>query len=162
MKKKWERKFKQKGVAAIEFALIFPVLFLMLYGLLSYSLIFAMQHSLSLAAAEGGRAAVRFVSKSDDISVRVNAACRAAQNALSWMASIGIPSQCTGNANSAVSISILEKPCPSTASSSAVSSVRCIDISAIYAYSANPLIPKIVPVPSKLTGHSFTQIALSF
>lgn len=48
------------GVAAIEFALIFPVLFLMLYGLITYSMIFAVQHSLNLAAAEGARASIRY------------------------------------------------------------------------------------------------------
>lgn len=45
-------KYRNTGVAAIEFALIFPVLFLMLYGLITYSMIFAVQHSLNLAAAE--------------------------------------------------------------------------------------------------------------
>ena len=90
-----------RGVAAVEFALVFPVLFLMLYGLLTYSLIFAMQHSLSLAAAEGGRAAVRFITAKDDIEARRGAACVQIEESLSWLRQMVGGFSCPGNGGGA-------------------------------------------------------------
>ena len=51
---------KQKGAAAIEFAIIFPIFFIIFYAVVTYGLIFAAQQTLTLAAAEGARAAVRY------------------------------------------------------------------------------------------------------
>lgn len=152
---------KNRGVAAIEFALIFPVLFLMLYGLLTYSLIFAIQHSLSFAAAEGGRAAIRFTSRNDALSVRTDAACAASQNALAWMSQLGIANHCAANAGpggSGVSIAVTEKSCPAQAPGS----LYCLEVSVAYAYGAQPLIPVLLPVPGQLTGRAFTQVALTY
>ncbi len=50
---------KQQGAAAIEFAILFPIFFLIFYAIITYGLIFAAQQTLTLAAAEGARAAVR-------------------------------------------------------------------------------------------------------
>lgn len=149
---------KKRGVAAIEFALIFPVLFLMLYGLITYSLIFAIQHSLSLAAAEGGRAAVRFVTKNDSLNDRSRAACAAAQQSLAWMVQLGIANHCPPVGNSGVGINVVASACPAGLSSAA----RCLDVSVVYAYGAQPLIPILFPVPARLTGRAFTQVALTY
>ena len=51
---------KQKGAAAIEFAIIFPIFFIIFYAVVTYGLIFAAQQTITLAAAEGARAAVRY------------------------------------------------------------------------------------------------------
>ena len=52
-----KRKYKKKGAAAIEFAIIFPIFFIIFYAVVTYGLIFAAQQTLTLAAAEGARAA---------------------------------------------------------------------------------------------------------
>jgi Flp pilus assembly protein TadG len=44
---------KQQGAAAIEFAILFPIFFLIFYAIITYGLIFAAQQTLTLAAAEG-------------------------------------------------------------------------------------------------------------
>ena len=155
------------GVAAVEFALVFPVLFLMLYGLLTYSLIFAMQHSLSLAAAEGGRAAVRFITAKDDIEDRRGAACEQIKESLSWLIDLGIGFSCpSGGGSGGLRVEFPgypNTPCPgSNQNQNADSKLKCLDISLTYAYGTHPLIPKLLPVPDKLTGHSFTQIALPY
>ena len=51
---------KQQGAAAIEFAIIFPIFFLIFYAIVTYGLIFAAQQTITLAASEGARAAVRY------------------------------------------------------------------------------------------------------
>lgn len=162
MRKDHKKKYGRhacSGVSAVEFALIFPVLFLMLYGLLTYSIIFAIQHSLSLAAAEGGRAAVRFSQTQDVLATRVNAACAAAKNSLLWLEQIGVANNCTSGAGNSIRINVLEKNCPA----GAVNTNRhCLEISVSYAYRTHPIIPVLLPVPANLTGQSFTQIALAY
>lgn len=158
---KKNKKTNMHGVAAVEFALVFPVLFLMLYGLLTYSLIFAMQHSLSLAAAEGGRAAVRFLSTKDTTDARRDAACDQMEKSLSWLIDLGIDFSCpAGGGGSGLSVEF--KSYPQVSCLNQNTTLDCLDIKLTYAYGAHPLIPKLLPVPEKLTGHSFTQIALSY
>ncbi len=50
----------QRGATAIEFALVFPVFFLVFYGMLTYGLIIMMRLNLQHAAEEGARAALRY------------------------------------------------------------------------------------------------------
>lgn len=50
----------QKGATAVEFAFVFPVFFLLFYGLLMYGLIFLMRLGLQHAAEDGARAALRY------------------------------------------------------------------------------------------------------
>ena len=48
----------QQGAYALEFALVFPLLFLFMYGLLTFGLIMTAQQSLNFAAESGARAAL--------------------------------------------------------------------------------------------------------
>jgi Flp pilus assembly protein TadG len=52
------RKQRQGGTTAIEFALVFPVLFFLLYSTVIYSLVYYVKQSLNFAAQEAARAAV--------------------------------------------------------------------------------------------------------
>ncbi|KLU20452.1 pilus assembly protein TadE, partial [Caballeronia mineralivorans PML1(12)] len=45
---------------AVEFAIVFPLFFLVFYAIVTYSMIFVAQQSLTLAASEGARAALRY------------------------------------------------------------------------------------------------------
>lgn len=47
-----------KGVAAIEFALILPVLVLLLFGIIEFSLLLYNQHVITNASREGARAGI--------------------------------------------------------------------------------------------------------
>lgn len=156
-------KKKMKGVSAIEFGLIFPILFLMLYGLLTYSLIFAVKHSLALAAAEGARAAVRFTSASNDtLQMRRDAACLMATNSLSWLTAIKGAASCNGGA--LINVEVIGSPNPCAPLAAPLNSaVNCVEVYARYSYAASPIIPviqAILPVPQRLEGKSVTQIAL--
>jgi Flp pilus assembly protein TadG len=48
----------QRGAAAIEFALVFLIFFVVFYGIVSYALVFVLSQGFSFAANEGARAAV--------------------------------------------------------------------------------------------------------
>src|SRR5690554_5870378 len=51
---------RQKGVYAVEFAFVFVVFFLILYGMITYGLIFAAQQSMNFAAESGARAGLQW------------------------------------------------------------------------------------------------------
>jgi Flp pilus assembly protein TadG len=79
---------RQWGTAAVEFALVFPMLFIVTYGAIIYSYIFVLRQSLTFAAQEAAQAAVSVqpgITGYDD-QVR-QTAVRTAQAAISWMPS---------------------------------------------------------------------------
>lgn len=51
---------RASGVAAIEFAIVFPLLFAVVLGIVYYGMVLALQQVLTLAAEEGARAALRY------------------------------------------------------------------------------------------------------
>lgn len=51
---------RQRGVYALEWAIIFPVFFLLLYAILCYGLTFLVRESMQHAVEEGARAALRY------------------------------------------------------------------------------------------------------
>jgi Flp pilus assembly protein TadG len=149
-----------RGLAALEFAIVFPVFFLMMYGMLSYALIFAAQHTLAHSAAEGARAALRFngTEGNKDLSAiaadRVTAACEVVAQATAWLQMFsGESAKCEINKGSS--------SCHLAPSSG---NVQCFSVSATYNYADKPLIPKfpLLPVPALLTGKASTQIALRY
>ena len=150
------RHLLQRGVAALELALVFPVLFLMMYGLLSYGLIFAAQHSLAQSAAEGARAALRYDSPNDAEATRTAAACAMAKQGVRWLEQVsGHGIDCTTQAETAVQCQIPV---------ALANVVRCLSVSLSYDYAATPILPRLplLPTPQRLTGTAVTQIALSY
>ena len=54
------RRRHQRGVYALEWAIIFPVFFMLLYGIICYGLTFLVRESMQYAVEEGARAALRY------------------------------------------------------------------------------------------------------
>lgn len=63
---------QQRGVAAIEFALVFGVLFLGIYGLITFSGVLYVQQVVSRAAEDGARAAQFFRSDTPAADLQAN------------------------------------------------------------------------------------------
>lgn len=128
---------RQRGVAAIEFAFVFllgvlPLLLITLTGVL----IFAAQQSLSLASAEGARAALQY----GTITQRQSNACYAAQRSMAWLlafsgesANCGTPA--APGANYAPVAISAATPCPSNAA------MQCITVVASFNYNTHPFVP---------------------
>ncbi|MCY0388166.1 pilus assembly protein [Robbsia sp. Bb-Pol-6] len=131
----------QRGTAAIEFALVFPTVFLLVYGLITYGLILLAQQSLQLAVAEGARAALRYS------TAPALAACNAVNLQTAWLGSnlAGCP------ANAPVVIA-----CPYQSSAS------CLKVVATYPYAANPLVPTLpllnLLLPTTLSASAVVQL----
>ena len=59
MRPRIQRRPRQLGGAAVEFAFVFPFLFFLMYGVLVYSYLFVLQESINFAAQEAAEAAVK-------------------------------------------------------------------------------------------------------
>lgn len=88
---------RQKGAAAIEFALVFPLFFILFYGIVAYSLVMTLDQSLTHAAAEGARAAVAvdpaaYPGDAEAYKKKIEeTACATVSGALAWLSN---PPEC--------------------------------------------------------------------
>lgn len=73
---------RQRGVYALEWAIIFPVFFMLLYACISYGLAFLVRGSMQLAAEDGVRAALRYQA---DRSARLHEARDVVIKKLDWL-----------------------------------------------------------------------------
>jgi Flp pilus assembly protein TadG len=137
---------RQRGVAAVEFALVFPLFFVVLYGIVSFSLIFVAQQNLTLAAEEGARAALNYqqaASVNAALTARANAACSAATNMIATIVSsatcVATPTTCSYNA-----------------------AMDCVNVTLTYNYASNPLIPNLplmnTVMPASLASSAMVQL----
>lgn len=77
---------RQSGAYAVEYGLIFPVFFVIFYGVFAYGMITAMRLGLQHAAEEGARAALRYpADPGNQILGRVDNARGRAFDAVNWM-----------------------------------------------------------------------------
>lgn len=136
----------QRGTAAVEFALVFPLFFVVLYGIVTFSLIFVAQQNLTLAAEEGARAALNYQQASSvgaALTARAKAACSAATNMIATMVSsatcVATPATCNYNA-----------------------AMDCMNVTLTYDYASNPLIPGLplmnVVMPASLVSSAMVQL----
>lgn len=145
----------QRGVAAIEFALVFPVFFMLLYGILTYCLIFVAQQSLALAAEEGARAALRYAATP---AARGTTACAVATQAVGWLGSANI--SCTAAVTPTCSV----PPAVPAVACVAAGAAYPIKVTVSYPYGTQPLVPFLlgtlmsVAVPATLGSSATVQI----
>lgn len=159
-------KNKKRGVAAVEFGLIFPLLFLLLYSILTYALIFSLQHALSMAAAEGGRTAIKYQSKSDSVDVRIYAACAQMEKNLDFFKLFGYELSCHAVDEENIN-RINSDPLSANVHAGLCSpqnqNLYCIYINLVFNYGENAIFPRIIiPTPENLSGKSTTQFSLRF
>lgn len=132
---------RQRGAAAVEFALVFVLFFMVMYGAIAYGVVFAIKHSMTQAASEGARAALQDVG---DIAARETLAQTTAANALSWL-----------GANAPTPVASLD--CTPT-----TPAFTCLRVAIAYDYAANPIIPPLpglgIVLPANLTAQAIVQI----
>ncbi|MBN3814451.1 TadE family protein [Paraburkholderia sp. Ac-20347] len=141
---------RQRGAAAVEFAIAFPLFFLVLYAIITFCMIFLVQHSLTAASADGARAALVYVNAQDTataLSGRAQAACARALQGVTWLATAPTcttvvnaqPSGCTNN-----------------------TAMDCIQVTLSYPWSTSPLVPTLPMLgawqPTTLAGRATVQI----
>lgn len=140
----------QRGVVAIEFALVFlfgvlPLLLLTLSGVL----IFAAKQSLTLAAADGARAALRY-GADGSLAGREQAACAAAAQAMGWLLTFsGASTDCP-----TAMIEVAPLACPSAGN------VQCVQVTTSFDYDKHPFIPGATTVYHWVLGGDLSSTAM--
>lgn len=129
-----------RGAAAVEFALIVPILIVLVFGIISYGLMLSFRQSVSQAAAEGIRAAV--VTPNASADQRQTIAFAAVKDAM------GVDcNKPTGYLHCETST---PADCPT-----------CMSVTVTYDYKADPSKVKLIygfALPDKLTFTSTAQV----
>lgn len=137
----------QRGTALLELALVLPVLVLILYGIVSFGVVLAAQHTLTEAASDGARAAVPVPQSATPGPSTVAEA--QADDTLGWLG------QCD---QSGITCTTALAPC-----GGAVSSSTCLTLTITYDYTDHPLVPLLpglnLVMPSTLTSSTTTLMA---
>jgi Flp pilus assembly protein TadG len=132
---------RQRGAASVEFALVFPIFFSVFYAIVCYGFVFTIQQSLSMAVAEGARAALRDASSD---AQRITNAQNASNQVLSWLASGSYDATAT------------------VAACVGDPSVNCVQVTASYDYAGYPVVPPLpllgVAVPNTLNATATVQL----
>ncbi len=139
IKVKPERKARQRGAYAVEFALVFPVFFLVAYGVLAFALVFFMRMNLQHAAEEGARAALQYQTTH---GARLQRAVSVTHSQTNWMPVLPsvvadicpINSGCEPTSTPAT---------PATSCGDTMTTACQIVVVATYDYATHPLIPAL-------------------
>lgn len=73
----------QLGAYAVEYALVFPLFFVVLYALISYGIVFTVRLGMQNAAEDGARAGLRYCGT--QLACRQLAATTVAQSQMNWL-----------------------------------------------------------------------------
>lgn len=134
-------KQRERGAVVIEFAMVFVMFFVVMYGIVCYGVVFALRHSLTHAANEGARAAVKDVG---GLTLRIKLAHDTAKDAISWLGAL------------APEPVVTQVPCPSAFASS------CVKVRLTYDYGANPIIPPLpglgIVLPDTVDAQATVQL----
>lgn len=135
----------QRGATAIEFAMVFPLFFAILYAIVTFSVILVAQQNLTLAASEGARAALNWQANSSmagALAARATAACAAAQLMTTQL--VGKAMQCTSTY------------------AACGTGMQCVNVVLTYNYSAHPLVPPLpglhLVTPNQLISNATVQL----
>ena len=132
---------RQRGVAALEFALILSVFLLVFMGVVGLGGVMWAQQILTGAASEGARAVL---DSGQTGAVDTTAGCRVATNAMTWM-----NASCTAT----------RKTC--AWSSGGASPAQCIAVSLQYSTANWPLLASVNTLSSSLWGTTWIPTVLS-
>ncbi|GGO87559.1 hypothetical protein GCM10011584_12480 [Nocardioides phosphati] len=129
----------EKGAAALEFALVLPMLLLIVFAIISYAYMFSIRQALTQAAAEGARAAA--VASTSQASAQATAAVNAAL--------------------SGYSMTCGTKGLTCTPTSTTCGTAACMRVTVSFAYRANNPLPNLLPdamIPATLTFTSSAEV----
>lgn len=76
------KKAVQHGVYAVEWAIVFPVFFVLMYAIVSYGLVFLVRESMQSAVEEGARAVLRY---QPSRPARLQEAAAVVQQKMAWL-----------------------------------------------------------------------------
>ncbi len=154
-----QRACSQSGAVAVEFAFVFPLLFMLVYGTIVYSYVFVVQSSLNFAAEQAAQSAVA-VSPSaanydDAVVTQVTAT---ANNLLNWLPAaprtMSISSRGTEKATASCTVS----GSTSAPGAGVVIVTICFDVRQMFSQISIPGLGAAPPLPSNLGAQATVRI----
>lgn len=154
MSGRWIRRCRsQGGAAAVEFALVAPLILLLVFGMISYGYLLSFRQAISQGASEGARAAAVTLSTPGGTQ-QADAARNALNDAL---ASYGITCSGTNLVKGGVTVGsclTAVAPCSNDTSKS------CAKVTVNYGYREHPLVPSFPGLGIVLPAHlAYTAVA---
>lgn len=131
------RRRTDNGAAAVEFALVVPLLLFLLFAIISYGYMLAFRQAVSQATAEGARAAAVTPASLDDAARRSRAVAAINQALTSYAVSCTSTGVLRRDGEDAGTCVVG----PPTACSGSASGVECIEVSLTYTYKDDSLLP---------------------
>lgn len=149
---------RERGASAIEFAIVFPLFFGLIYIMVSYGLLFSLQHSITEAAKESARSAVACdptLSTAEHETCVTNRVRSTAAAALDWLPA-DLRNRILGASNDKVQV---------TFKTEEATGKRVEVLVQLPDYAANPILPTlslpfpfgpaaIPPLPERLVGRA--------
>lgn len=135
-----------RGNAAIEFAILLPLLLYVIYALVSFAMMFSAQHLMTLAAAEGARASLQYQPADDTaaaLALRRTRACSTAMAFVDWV---------QRQSDNSVSCEARSAACDFDAD------LICIEVELNYPYASKPMLPAI-PLAEALMPEQMRSLA---
>lgn len=173
-----QKRSRQRGVAALEFAFVFPVIFMLLYGTLHFGMVFTARLSLQHAAEEGARAALRFrqaevggiqvgcpgsdlvTEAEDQLQQRMARARQVSCARLDWLTVWGPPQIVTALCPAGVDCTTGDGTVPDCGDTLDTSCQLIVTVT--YAYAQQPIIPALpgfgIVSPTSLQGQARVRI----
>jgi Flp pilus assembly protein TadG len=151
MRRAGVRTRRDRGAAAVEFALIAPILILLVFGIISYGIMLSFRQSISQAAGEGARAAAVAPLGSTD-AVRRSRAVAAINQALG---SYGVACEAAGATGTLKRDGAAAGDClisDAAACSGSTATAKCVKVTLSYTYEDDPIIPSLPGVGLALPG----------
>lgn len=153
---------RQRGAVAVEFAFVFPLLFLLMYGIVVYSYVFVLNSALNFAAQESAEAAVRVdPSAANADALRTTQARQTAASVLNWLP-VHQRDRVVGTGGSAVQVQF----CPESANASCPPDGGGIVVTLTMPIADPPLFPRITlplignvpPLPQSLRAQAVARL----
>lgn len=145
----------QRGASAVEFAFVFPILFLLVYGVIVYSYIYVLQQSITYSAQLSAEAAVAVNPAPEaDLNSRIAQRVRAvAVQSLNWLPT-DQRARVTGANGEKVQV-VFETI---DGDQSVVKVTLEFDVPGLFPALVLPLVGNIPPLPSRLRAQAVARI----
>jgi Flp pilus assembly protein TadG len=145
------RRRAEGGAAAVELALVAPLLLVLVFGVISYGYMLSFRQALSQAAAEGARAAA--VSPYPDASAKEQSALDAINDALG-VAAYGLTCVGGSSGSALVKDGVAVGTCSvTTAACDSEPTKSCVTVTLDYRYRQHPLLPAAPGIGLVLPAH---------
>lgn len=136
---------REDGAVAVEFAAVAMLFIAILYGIMVFGLVFALNHTMTHAASEGARAAITAPPDSDPADIE-QVAIAAAEDRMSWLPASRMP-------DAEATLAECENE----------TDQDCITVTISYDYADRPLIPNLpglgIVIPDEMIRHAVLQVS---